>query len=161
MRKISFLDIILNNNIKLYEKGDQVYNCNLQPWITIFPGSYFIMHFALCRYISIYITWYILHIFCINNYIILWRVKYQMRICQLRVWMSSVLIKLFSWYLISLGLTPAYDTILFFKWGNVAQVIGVSDVAFKGAYCSIIPDFSHGVRTYMCVLIKFCFPRVL
>ena len=31
MRKISFLDIVLNNNIKLYMKGDQAYACNMQP----------------------------------------------------------------------------------------------------------------------------------
>ena len=29
--KISFLDIVLNNNIKLYMKDDQAYTCNLQP----------------------------------------------------------------------------------------------------------------------------------
>ena len=29
--KISFLDIVLNNNIKLYVKRDQAYMCNLQP----------------------------------------------------------------------------------------------------------------------------------
>ena len=107
MRKISFLDIVLNNNIKLYVKGDQAYTCNLQPWITIFPGLYFILRFALRRYI--YITWHILHLLCINKYFILWCVKYQMWRGQLRVWMSSVVIKEFEWYLISLGLTPAYD----------------------------------------------------
>ena len=32
---------------------------------------------------------------------------------------------------------------------DVAQVIGVCDVEFTGVYCSIIPDFSHGVRTYL------------
>ena len=31
MSKISFLDIVLNNNIKSYVKGDQAYMCNLQP----------------------------------------------------------------------------------------------------------------------------------
>ena len=31
MREISFLDIILNSNIKLHMKGDQAYTCNLQP----------------------------------------------------------------------------------------------------------------------------------
>ena len=31
MRKISFLDIVLKDNIKLYVKGDQAYTCNLQP----------------------------------------------------------------------------------------------------------------------------------
>ena len=65
MRKISFLDIILNNNIKLYVKGDQAY---MQPLITIFPGSYFIMCTALCRYI--YITGHILHVLHINKNIL-------------------------------------------------------------------------------------------
>ena len=27
----TFLDIILNNNVKLYVKGDQAYKFNLQP----------------------------------------------------------------------------------------------------------------------------------
>ena len=49
MRKICFLDIILNNNIELYVKGDQAYT----------PGLYFIMRFALCRYICIYNLTYI------------------------------------------------------------------------------------------------------
>ena len=31
MSKISFLDIVLNNNIKSYVKGDQAYTCDLQP----------------------------------------------------------------------------------------------------------------------------------
>ena len=44
--------------------------------------------------------------------------------------------------------------------GDVAQAIGVCDVASTGAYCSIILDLSHDVRTYICVLIKFHFPRV-
>ena len=114
MRKISFLDIVLNNNFKLYVKGDQAYTCNLQPWITIFPGSYFIMRIALCIHIW---TWHTLHILRINKYIILWRVNYQMWRCQLRVLTSSVLIKLFACYLISLGLTPAYDTSLSFLRG--------------------------------------------
>ena len=26
-----FLDIVLNNNIELYVKGDQAHTCNLQP----------------------------------------------------------------------------------------------------------------------------------
>ena len=50
MRKVSFSDIAFNNNIKLYMKGDQAYTYNLQPSVTIFPGSYFILRFALCRY---------------------------------------------------------------------------------------------------------------
>ena len=91
-------------------KGDQAYTCNLQPWITIFPGSYFIMRIALCIHIW---TWHTLHILRINKYIILWRVNYQMWRCQLRVLTSSVLIKLFACYLISLGLTPAYDNTIF------------------------------------------------
>ena len=41
---------ILNNNIKLYVKGDQVYTCNIQAWVMIFSGSYFIMCFALYIY---------------------------------------------------------------------------------------------------------------
>ena len=82
------------------------YTCNLQSWITIFPGSYFIMRIALCIHIW---TWHTLHILRINKYIILWRVKYQMWRCQPRVLTSSVLINLFACYLISLGLTPAYD----------------------------------------------------
>ena len=45
----------------------------------------------------------------INKCIILWRVKYQLWRCQLCVLTSSVLIKLFACYLISSGLTPAYD----------------------------------------------------
>ena len=53
MRKISFLDIVLNNNIKSYMKGDWAYMCNLQPSVTFFPGSYLIMRFALCRDISL------------------------------------------------------------------------------------------------------------
>ena len=32
-------------------KGDQAYTCNLQPGVTIFPGLYLILCFALCRYI--------------------------------------------------------------------------------------------------------------
>ena len=99
---ISFLTTIN----KLYVKGDQAYTCNLQPWITIFSRLYFIMRFALCRHI---LTWHILHVLRINKYIILWRVKYQMWRCQLRVLTSSVLIDWFAWHLISLGLTPAYD----------------------------------------------------
>ena len=62
-----------------------------------------------------------------------------------------------------LGITPAYDilphfwkSILFFEADDVAQVIGVCDVVFTSAYSSIIPDFSHGVRTY----IELCFPHV-
>ena len=51
MRKISFLDIVLNNNIRSYVKGDQADTCNLQPWIMIFSGLYFIMRITLCRYI--------------------------------------------------------------------------------------------------------------
>ena len=41
MRKISFLDIVLNYNIKLYVKVDQAYMCNLQPRITTtkLPGT--------------------------------------------------------------------------------------------------------------------------
>ena len=31
MKKISFLDTVLDNNIKLHVKGDQAYTCNLQP----------------------------------------------------------------------------------------------------------------------------------
>ena len=31
MRNISFLNLILDNNIKLYVKGDLAYTCNLQP----------------------------------------------------------------------------------------------------------------------------------
>ena len=31
MRKISFLDIIYDNNIKLYVKGDQAYMSHLEP----------------------------------------------------------------------------------------------------------------------------------
>ena len=37
MRKLSFLDIVLNNNIKLYMKDDQAYTCDLQPCVTISP----------------------------------------------------------------------------------------------------------------------------
>ena len=69
LRKISLLDIFLNNNNKLYVKGDQAHTCNLQPWITIFSGLCFILRIALCRHI--YITWHILHVLCINKYIIL------------------------------------------------------------------------------------------
>ena len=108
MRKRSFWDIILANKIKSHVKGDQAYTCNLQPWITIFPGLYLFMRIALCRYINI--PWHIWHGLHINKYIILWCVKYRMWRCQLRVWMSSVLIQLFACYLISLGLTPDHDT---------------------------------------------------
>ena len=62
------------------------------------------------HYIYIYIIWHILHVLRIKKYLILWHVKYQMWRCQLRVWTSSVRIKYFVWNLISLGLTPAYDT---------------------------------------------------
>ena len=106
------MDINLNNNNKLYVKGDQAYTCNLQPWITIFSRLYFIMRVALCRHI---LTWHILHVLCINKYIILWHVKYEMWQCQLRVLTSSVVIKLFAWYLISLGLIPAYDNCLIYS----------------------------------------------
>ena len=109
---ISFLDIILYNNNKLYVKGDQAYTCNLQLWITIFPGLSFILRIALCRYI---LTWHILHVLRINKYIILWHVNYQMWRCQLRVFTSSVVIKLFACYLISLGLIPAYDTTMSYR----------------------------------------------
>ena len=114
MRKIPFLDIFLDKNNELYVKGDQAYTCNLQPWITIFSRSYFIMRVALCRHI---LTWHILHVLRINKYIILWRVDYQMWRCQLRVLTSSVLIKLFACYLISLGHIPAYDTISYLSIG--------------------------------------------
>ena len=43
--------MVLDNNIKLYVKVDQAYMCNLQPWFTIFSELYFILRFALCRYI--------------------------------------------------------------------------------------------------------------
>ena len=46
MRKISFLDIILENNIKLYVKGDQAYTSNLQPWVTIFPWKCLILRYV-------------------------------------------------------------------------------------------------------------------
>ena len=36
------LDIVLDNNIKLYVKGDQAYTYNSQPCVTIFSGSYLI-----------------------------------------------------------------------------------------------------------------------
>ena len=63
MRKMSFLNIILDNNIKLYVKGDQAYYMlNLQPRIAIFPGLYLIMLFALCRYM-----YYMTYITCIMN----------------------------------------------------------------------------------------------
>ena len=165
MRKITFFNIVLNNNIKLYVKGDQAYNCNLQLWIIIIPGSFFIMRFALCR---TYITWHILHVLCIHNYISLWCVNCQMWQCQLHVKTSSVLIKYFPCYLISLGTTPAYDILphngsqsYSLKRGDIAQVIGVCDISFTGAYCSIILDFSHGVRTYICILVELCFPCIL
>ena len=61
------------------------------------------------HYVDIYITWHILYVLRINKYIILWCVKYQMWHYQLHVLTSSVVIKLFACYLISLGLTPAYD----------------------------------------------------
>ena len=100
MRKISFLDIILHNNIKLYVIGDQVYTCNLQLWGKISPGLYLIMRFVLCSYVY--------NMTCIT-FIILSRVKYQMWPYQLYVWTLSVLIKYFASYLISRGLTSAYD----------------------------------------------------
>ena len=63
------------------------------------------------RYVDIYIyiTWQILHALSKKKYIILWRVNYQMWQCQLHVWTLSVLIKYFASYLISRGLTSAYD----------------------------------------------------
>ena len=111
MWEISFLDIGLDNNIILYLNGDQTYMCNLQQWVTIFPWSKLILCFALCRHI--YITWHILHVLRINKYIILWCVKCQMCWYQLHIWTSSVVIKLFACYLISVGLTPPYEIIHF------------------------------------------------
>ena len=49
MRKISILGIVLDNNIKLYVKGDQAYMCKLQPCVMIFSGSYLIMRFVLIK----------------------------------------------------------------------------------------------------------------
>ena len=66
---------------------------------------------ALC-YVEHILSWHILHVLHINKYIALWRVNFQTWRCQLRVWTSSVVIKYFAWYLISIGLTPAYDTYL-------------------------------------------------
>ena len=131
---IPFLEIILDNNIKLYVKADQAYTCNLQPWVTIFWGSYLILRIALyhfwrsflttilnytwklirltrvicnhelqsfedpisfcaLHYVDIFITWHILHVLHIYKYIISWRVNGQTWRCQLRVWISSVVIK--------------------------------------------------------------------
>ena len=128
MRKISFMDIVLNNNNKLYVKHDQAYTCNLQPWITIFSRLYFIMRIALCRHI---LTWHILHVLCINKYIILWRVKYQMWWCQLRVLTSSLVIKLSAWYLISIGLTPAYDRIVLVYCEQTKKLIFTSSFPYQ------------------------------
>ena len=73
-------------------------------------------HISSCalRYVDIYIyiMWHILHVLHINNYVILWHVNCQTWQCQLRVWTSSVVIKWFACYLIRLGLTPAYNTML-------------------------------------------------
>ena len=44
---------------------------------------------------------------------------------------------------------------------DIAQAIGVCDIALTSAYCSIIPDFSQGVRTYICILVKFWSPCIL
>ena len=106
MTKMSFLDIfsttIINYTWKVIRLTCVIYNHELQSSQD---------HISSCalRNVDIYITWHILHVLCINKCIILWRVKYQMWRCQLRVLTSSVLIKLFICYLISLGLMPAYD----------------------------------------------------
>ena len=109
MRKHSILESLHTTNIKLHMKGDQASICNLQTRVTIFSGLYLILCFALCRYI---VAWYVWYVLCINEYIFLWYVKHQIWSYQLRVWTISVLIKLFVWYLISLGLTPAHDKTL-------------------------------------------------
>ena len=109
MRKFFFLDITLDNNIKFYMKGDQayiIYSHELQSFQDCVSS-------CTLRYvdISIYRTRHILHVLGMNKYIILWHMKYQMWRCQLHVWMSSELIKLFARYLISPGLTLVHDII--------------------------------------------------
>ena len=69
--------------------------------------SRIISHPVLC---TMYM--YIYYDIRINKYIILWRMRYQMWRCQLRVSTSSVGIKRFACYLISLGPTTAYVTAL-------------------------------------------------
>ena len=43
---------------------------------------------------------------------------------------------------------------------DVAQVKGVSYFTFNSAYSSIMSYGCNGVRTQVCVLVKFSFPRV-
>ena len=56
----------------------------------------------------------------------LWRVKYQMWQCQLRIWTSSIVVKSLVSYLIRLGLTPAYGTYsCSYEFISNAGVLGV------------------------------------
>ena len=58
---------------------------------------------------QVYIASHVLHVLCIIKYFFLWCEKYQMWWCQLHLLTASTVIKYLSYYLISLGLTPAYD----------------------------------------------------
>ena len=55
------------------------------------------------------VAWHTLLVLHINKYIISWRVNSEMWPYKLHVYMSSVVIKYFACYFISLQLTPAYD----------------------------------------------------
>ena len=56
---------------------------------------------------------------------------------------------------------PWWLPISFFIYGDVAQVVGVYNIACVGACYSIISDFSHSMRTYISVLVELCIYKTL